>query len=44
MEKMDLRIVPDIESCIAETRMWYKDNFMGIQKARNWDVNLKNFK
>ena len=41
---MDLRIVPDMESGMAEIRMWYKDNFIGIQKARNEDINLKNFK
>jgi len=43
-EKVDLRIVPDMVSGMAEIRMWYKDNFIGIQKARNEDINLKNFK
>jgi hypothetical protein len=43
-EKVDLRIVPDIKSGMAEIRMWYKDNFIGIQKAKNEDINLNNFK
>jgi len=43
-EKVDLRIVPDMISGMAEIRMWYKDNFIGIHTARNEDINLNNFK
>jgi len=42
-EKVDLRIVPDLISGMAERKMWYKDNLIGIQSAKNEDINLKNF-
>ncbi|GAG57689.1 unnamed protein product, partial [marine sediment metagenome] len=43
-EKVNLRIVPDIESGMAEIRLWYKDNLIGIQNVKNEDINLPNFK
>jgi len=43
-EKVNLRIVPDVESGMAEIRLWYKDNLIGIQKVKNEDINLPNFK
>jgi len=42
-EKVNLRIIPDLASGMAEIRMWYKDNLIGIQSAKNEDINLKNF-
>jgi len=29
---------------MAEIRLWYKDNLIGIQNAKNEDINLPNFK
>ena len=43
-EKVNLRIVPDMRSGMAEIRMWYKDNLIGIQNVKNEDINLMNFK
>ena len=43
-EKVNLRIVPDLRSGMAEIRMWYKDNLIGIQNVKNEDINLPNFK
>lgn len=43
-EKVSLRIVPDIESGMAEIRLWYKDNLIGIENVKNVDINLPNFK
>ena len=43
-EKVNLRIVPNIESGMAEIRIWYKDNLIGIQNVKNIDINLPNFK
>lgn len=43
-EKVSLRIVPDLRSGMAEIRMWYKDNLIGIQNVKNKDINLPNFK
>ena len=43
-EKVNLRIVPDIESGMAEIRLWYKDSLIGIQNVKNVDINLPNFK
>ncbi|MCJ7473175.1 MAG: hypothetical protein MUP02_10310 [Actinobacteria bacterium] len=43
-EKVDLRIVPDMRSGMAEIRLWYKDSLIGIQSAKNEDINLMNFK
>jgi len=43
-EKVNLRIVPNIESGMAEIRLWYKDNLIGICNVKNEDINLPNFK
>jgi hypothetical protein len=43
-ETVKLRIVPDIESGMAEIRMWYKDNLIGTCNIKNEDINLLNFK
>ncbi len=43
-ETVSLRIVPDIESGMAEIRLWYKDNLIGTQNVKNEDINLPNFK
>lgn len=43
-EAVNLRIVPDMESGMAEIRLWYKDKLIGIQNVKNEDINLPNFK
>jgi hypothetical protein len=43
-ERVNLRIVPDLESGLAEIRLWYEDNLIGIHNAKNEDINLLNFK
>jgi len=42
-EKIQLRIVPDKESGVSEVRFWHEDNFLGMQKAKNSDLNLVQF-
>ena len=42
-EKIQLRIIPDIESGLSEVRFWYKDKFLGSQKVKNSDLNLVHF-
>lgn len=42
-EKVQLRIVPDEESGLAEIRLWYKDKLVGTQKVKNEDLNLVHF-
>jgi len=42
-EKVQLRIVPDQESGLAEIRLWHKDKFFGTQKIKNEDLNLVHF-
>ena len=42
-ETVNLRIVPDMESGMAEIRLWYKDNLIGTCNAKNEDINLPNF-
>ena len=39
-ERIQLRIIPDKESGISEVRFWYRDNFLGSQKVKNFDLNL----
>ncbi len=43
-EKVNLRIVPNVESGMAEIRMWYKDSLIGTFNVKNVDINLPNFK
>ena len=42
-EKIQLRIIPDRESGLSEVRFWYRDNFLGMQKVKNSDLNLVQF-
>ena len=42
-ERIQLRIVPDKESGLTEIRFWYEDKLLGIQKAKNTDLNLVQF-
>ena len=42
-ERIQLRIVPDGKSGISEVRFWYRDKFLGMQKAKNSDLNLVQF-
>jgi len=42
-ERIQLRIVPDKESGLSEVRFWYKDEFLGSQKAKNAELNLVQF-
>lgn len=39
-EKIQLRIIPDKESGVSEVRFWHRDNFLGMQKVKNSDLNL----
>ena len=42
-EKVQLRIIPDKKSGLAEIRFWYKNKLVGIQKVKNEDLNLVHF-
>jgi len=42
-EKVQLRIIPDKESGIAEIRFWYNTKLVGIQKLKNEDLNSVHF-
>ena len=42
-EGVDLRIVPDLRSGMAEIRFQYKDELVGTYEVRNEDLNLPNF-
>jgi len=42
-ESIQLRIVPDRKSGLSEVRFWYEDEFLGIQKVKNSDLNLVQF-
>jgi len=42
-ENIQLRIAPDRESGISEVRFWHKDEFLGIQKVKNSELNLVHF-
>ncbi|MCL0078992.1 hypothetical protein M1O56_04945 [Dehalococcoidia bacterium] len=42
-EQVQLRIIPDKESGLAEIRLWYNNKLVGIQKAKNEDLNLVHF-
>jgi len=42
-ERIQLRIVPDKESGLSEVRFWYEDEFLGIQKVKNSELNLVQF-
>lgn len=40
---VQLRIVPNKESGLAEIRFWYENRLVGIQKVKNKDLNLVHF-
>jgi len=42
-EQVQLRLVPDKESGLAEIRFWYNSKLIGIQKVKNEDLNLVHF-
>ena len=42
-EKVDLKIVPDVESGLAEIRFWHKGKLMGIQKLKMSDLAIVRF-
>ena len=42
-EKLQLRIIPDKQSGLAEIRFWYKGQLVGIQKVKSEDLNLVHF-
>jgi len=42
-ERIQLRIVPDKESGVSKVRFWHRDNFLGMQKVKNSDLNLVQF-
>ncbi len=42
-ERIQLRIIPDKESGLSEVRFWHEDEFLGIQKVKNTDLNLVQF-
>jgi hypothetical protein len=41
--RVQMRIVPDKDTGIAEVRFWYKDRLVDIQKVKNEDLNLVHF-
>ena len=42
-ERVALRIAPDKNTGLAETRFWYDKKLVGITKVRNEDLNIPNF-
>lgn len=42
-ERVQLRIIPDKESGLAEIRFWYNNKLVGVQKVKNGDLNLVHF-
>ena len=42
-DRVQLRIVPDLEQGMAEIRFWCEDRFLGIQKIRSDSLNLVHF-
>ena len=42
-ERIQLRIVPDKKTGVSEVRFWYEDNFLGMQKVKNSELNLVHF-
>jgi len=42
-ERIQLRISPDKKSGISEVRFWHEDNFLGMQKVKNSELNLVYF-
>jgi len=42
-EQVQLRIIPDKESGLAEIRFWYDSKLVGVQKVKNEDLKLVHF-
>ncbi len=42
-ERIQLRISPDKKSGVSEVRFWHKGEFLGMQKVKNFELNLSNF-
>lgn len=42
-ESIQLRISPDKESGVSKVRFWHKDEFLGMQKVKNSEINLVHF-
>lgn len=42
-ESIQLRISPDKESGLSEVRFWHKNEFLGMQKVKNSELNLVHF-
>ncbi len=42
-ENIQIRISPDKDSGVSEVRFWHRDNFLGMQKVKNSDLNLVRF-
>jgi len=42
-ERVSLRIVPNMETCISEIRFWYNRKLTGTASARNDDLKIQNF-
>jgi len=41
--EVELRIIPDEETGIAEIRIWYKDILTDVYQVKNSDLNLVHF-
>jgi len=42
-DTVQLRIIPDKESGLAEIRFWWDNKLVGNQKVKNEDLNLVHF-
>lgn len=42
-KEVELRIVPDERTGIAEVRIWYKDTLADVYQIKNSDLNLVRF-
>jgi len=42
-KRIQLRKVVYKESCLPEIRLWHKNELLGIQKAKNFELNLVQF-
>jgi len=42
-EKVELRIIPDEKTGMAEIRLWYRDKFLGVQNIKSSDLSLVYF-
>jgi hypothetical protein len=42
-ELVEIRMVPNEETAVAELRFWYKNTLIGVQRAKNDDINIVQF-